>query len=336
MMLTSSSFALWWGTPGYEWALQSGLTGIKTKSQLENEVELDDLYSTILQYLSIKNVRPKNAKLHHEDKMYGLDSVAKGICDIINGYNDRDSLTIQQFYIVENYVDKGYKLLEDYKHLSNKLTRQDLKNIECYLRLSKYRAATLISDYADREYALSRLGYVKNARIVNYGIIPYSSKITRREFLILMYDLLTQSDSRQSGTKSSNEYQIDAFYDAGVLIGYDTGLELDKLLNYTEMYTFFYRFETFDFETNSEKNALTGINNLINSALEGSITKQRLTVELEDIASKTNYQIDLIADLENEYSESWTVREAGEYLSRVYKQKGFSYTDGDKVIRVQG
>lgn len=339
IMLTSSCFALWWGAPGYEWALTSGLTGVKTKAQLDQEVELDDLYATILKYLQMKGVRPiEGKKIHHVDKMESMDNVAKGICDIINGYNERDSLTIAQFYIVENYVDKGYQLLEDYKHLSNKLTRQELKNLEAYLRLSKYRAATLIADRSDREYALARLGYVKNSRIINYGMLPYSSKISRREFLILIYDLMQPSTAKTASNSSSNgnEYQINNFYNAGVLIGYDTGLELEKLLDYTEMYTFLYRLETYDFETNSEKNALTGIKDYITMALEGSISKQDLIIYFEDIAAQTNYQIDLIADLENEYSSSWSVREAGEYLSRRYTTQGFTYTNGNDVIRVQG
>ena len=331
LMLGSFSFAAWWGTPGYEWALSNGLTGVKTKAQLDQTVELDDLYATILNYLSMKGIRPKNAKLHHEDKMDGMDHVAKGLCDIINGYNDRESLTIQQFYIVENYVDKGYKLLEDYRSYSQYLTRQDLKNIETYLRLSKYRAATLIEDRSDREYALSRLGYVKNSKIINYGMLPYSSKISRKEFLILMYDLLSANSRGGAGDAA-----IDVFYDSGVLIGYDTGLELEKLINYVEMYTFMYRFENFDFESNTTRNALSDMKSYIVKAIEGSVSKSELSMYLEDVAAQTNYQIDLIADLENEYGESWSVREAGEFISRKYTQEGFTYTNGNQIITVQG
>ncbi len=325
-MLCSISFAAWWGTPGYEWALQNGLTGVKTKPQLDQTVELDDLYATILKYLSMKGILPKNGKVHHTDKMDGMDNVAKGLCDIINGYNDRESLTIQQFYIVENYVDKGYKMLEEYRTYSQYLTRQDLKNIETYLRLSKYRAATLIADRSDREYALSRLGYIKNSKIINYGMLPYSSKISRREFLELMYDLL----SGRGGDA------INTFYDSGVLIGYDTGLELDKLINYVEMYTFLYRFEIFDFEANTVKNALSDIKAYILRALEGDIVKSELINYLEDVAAQTNYQVDLIADLENDIGYNWSTREAGEYINKRYTEEGFTYTNGSEVIRVQG
>ncbi len=329
VMVGSVSFAAWWGKPGYEWALTNGLTGVKTDSQLYQTVELDDLYATILKYLSLKGILPRDGKVHHSDKMDGMDHVAKGLCDIINGYNDRTSLTIQQFYIVENYVDKGYKLLEDYKGYSQYLTREDLKNLESYLRLSKYRAAMLIADRSDREYALSKLGYIKNSKIINYGMIPYSTKISRREFLVLMYDLLSKSSY---GSDSA----INIFYDSGVLIGYDTGLELDKLINYVEMYTFMHRFENFDFDSNSLKNALTDIKTYILKALEGDITKQELSYYLEDVAAETNYQVDFIAELEEEYGTEWTTREAGEYMNRKYTQEGLTYTSNGEVIRIQG
>ena len=331
----SASFAAWWGTPGYEWALSVGLTGAKSKSQLESTVELDDLYATILKYLAMKNIYPTNKKIHHEDKMDGMDNVARGIADIINGYNDKESLNIQQFYIVENYCIKGYDTLENYKSYSLTLTRQDLKNIEAYLRLSKYRAATLIANRSDREYALNRLGYVKNSKIINYGMLPYTSKISRKEFLNVIYDLMSPNTASRSGS-TANDYAIDVFYDSGVLIGYDTGLELDKLLNYTEMYTFLYRLETYDFETGTTKTIFSDMEQYIDDAYEGVISKAVLVDYLQDVAEETNYQVDLVTRLNEQLGVDWTVREAGDLLYEIYTQEGFTYTSGRSTITVKG
>ena len=326
MMLNASCFAAWWGTPGYEWALSSGITGAKSKSQLDASVELDDLYSTIVKYLRMKSITPKSRSIYHTDPMDGMDSVARGIAEIINGYNSRSSLTIQQFYIVENYVDKGYKTLETYRTLSQTLTREDLKNIETYLRLSKYKAATLVADRDDRAYALSRVGYIKNSGIVDYNIMPYTSKISRKEFLVLMYDLISGSAKNNMANADS---VIQNFYNAGVLIGYDTGLELNKLLNYTEMYTFLYRFEIYDFDKNAEKNVFSDFNSYVSGAMSGTISKQALTIYLEDIAAKTNFQVDLLTRVENELGPNWTAREAAVLLNDLYTEEGFVYTDNN-------
>ena len=45
----------------------------------------------------------------------------------------------------------------------------------------------------------------------------------------------------------NNQAVISAFEETGVLVGFDTGLELDKKITYSEMLTFLYRFEIFDF-----------------------------------------------------------------------------------------
>jgi hypothetical protein len=242
------SFAAWWGTPGYEWAVRNGITGLKSRNQLLQDVELEDLYTTVLKYLKVKKVMPRSKSIHHVDDMQGIDNVAVGLFNIINSYNGRNSLTLQQYYIVENYVNKGLETLEKYRDYSLYLTREDIKNIDLYLALSKYKAATLVSDVQDRQIALSRAGYVKDAGIIEYGILPYVNKITRREFLLLMYDLL-------SPNLLNEESAINAFVNTEVVQGYSADyvkLELDKTLNYQEMYSFLYRFEIFDFETNSE------------------------------------------------------------------------------------
>lgn len=246
MLMTTNVFAVWWATPGYEWALTNGLTTVKSTSQLNRNVSLADFYSTVIKYLKLKGVSPTDETIHHEDNMDGIDNVAKGLFEIINSYNERESLTIQQYYIVENYVEHGRKTLEQYVDYSQYLTRDSLKNIDLYLDLSKYKAATLIESRSDREYILSKLGNIKNSEIVDYNILPYAGNITRQEFLLVMYDLLSTRDL-------DNEAIIEAFNEAGVLVGFETGLELDKQITYSEMLTFLYRFEIFDFEQTEEE-----------------------------------------------------------------------------------
>ena len=144
MLMSTNVFAVWWATPGYEWALANGLTNVKTTSQLNRNVSLTDFYTTAVKYLKLKGISPRNEAIHHEDTMEGVDNVAKGLFDIINGYNSRDSLTIQQYYVVENYIEHGRQTLEKYVDYSQYMTRDSLKNIDLYLALSQYKAANLI------------------------------------------------------------------------------------------------------------------------------------------------------------------------------------------------
>lgn len=247
MILTSTTvFGAWWGTPGYEWALTNKLTTVKSTSQLKRNVSLSDFYATIIKYLNLKGIEPRNETIHHEDDMDGIDNVARGIFEIINGYNNRDSITIQQYYIVENYVEHARVTLDKYMDYSQYLTRDSVKNIDLYLTLSKYKAATLIGSRVERDYILSKLGNVKNREIINYHMLPYAGDITRKEFLLVMYDLI-------SSNELGDDAVIEAFEEAGVLVGFDTGLELDKKITYSEMLTFLYRFEIFDFEPNATK-----------------------------------------------------------------------------------
>lgn len=247
LMMNTTVFGIWWGTPGYEWALSNRLTPVKSKSQLDSYVSLSDFYTTVLNYLRLKGITPRNETIYHNDTMEGIDNIAKGIFKIINDYNSKKSITIQEYYQVENYVEHGKETLENYMGYSQYLTRDSLKNLDLYLDLSKYKAATLIDNRSDREYILSKLSRVKNAEIVYYNIIPYAGDITREEFLVVMYDLLSTNEKSQ-------EAIIEAFYDSGVLVGFETGLELDKRITYSEMLTFLYRFEIFDFDSNKIAN----------------------------------------------------------------------------------
>ena len=154
----------------------------------------------------------------------------------MNGYTTRTYLTPNEYRVVESYIDHGRDTFSKY----SSFIRNDVRNIDLYLALSKYKAATLINDREYREYVLSRLGNVRNAAILEYGIIPYTTNISRREFLLLMHSLL-------SSQNLSDQEVLNRFNDTGVLIGYQNDLMLDKNLTYTEMLTFLYRFEIYDF-----------------------------------------------------------------------------------------
>ena len=240
MLMSTNVFAVWWATPGYEWALANGLTKVKSTSQLNKNVSLSDFYTTAIKYLKLKGISPRNESIHHEDTMEGVDNVAKGLFEIINSYNSREELTIQQYYVVENYIEKGRKTLADYVDYSQYMTRESLKNIDLYLALSRYKAATLINDRTHRERIMSGLGNVKNSEIIRYNMLPYAGDISRQEFLLVMYDLI-------SADERNNQAVISAFEEADVLRGFETGLELDKKITYSEMLNFLYRFEIFDF-----------------------------------------------------------------------------------------
>lgn len=238
VLFTSNvSLAAWWATPGYEWALSRGLTSVKTKTQLDKTVTHTDFYSIILRYLTIKGIEPEGKLAHHTDDMSYMNNIIAGLFELINTYTSRDYLTPDQYRIVEGYVNHAKQTFEDYKQY---LTRENMKNVDLYLNLSKYKAATLINDREFKQLTLSRLGNVKNSEIFAYGIIPYAGEITRREFLLLMFDLL-------SSQGISDEEVIKSFNDAGVLIGYQSDLMLDKQITYSEMLTFMYRFEIYDF-----------------------------------------------------------------------------------------
>ena len=246
ILFTSNvSLAAWWATPAYEWGLSRGLTSVKTKSQLDRAVTHTDFYSMILRYLSMKGVRPEEGKLaHHSDDMSGLHDVVAGLFNLINTkYISKNYLTPDEYRQVESYIEHAKDTFNKYGAY---LTRQNMKNVYLYMDLSQYRAATLINDREFRELTLSRLGNVKNSGIFYYGMIPYVGEITRREFLLLMFDLLTSQSV-------SDEAIINSFNEAGVLVGYDTGLKLDQPISYSEMLTFMYRFEIYDFNPEPEE-----------------------------------------------------------------------------------
>ena len=233
---SSTCLAVWWATPGYEWALARGLTSIKSQASLEQKVSHADLYSTIIRYLEMKGIGPSGRNIHHADDMYGINNVVAGVFKMVNEYISKTSLTPNEYRIVASYIDHGRDTFYKYRGL---MRRYD-QNIDLYLRLSKYRAAKLIDDREYREYVLRNLGYVRNSEILNYGMIPYVGDITRREFLLVMHSLLSEQSV-------SDDEIIRRFNDTGVLLGYNNDLMLDKELTYAEMLTFLYRFEIYDF-----------------------------------------------------------------------------------------
>ncbi len=242
-MLSTTCFAAWWGTPGYEWGLQKGLTAVKSQSKLDQPVTMEDLYTTIVKYLEFKGVNPSQKSIHHNDDMTYLNNVVAGVFELVNSYTSRTSLTPDEYRIAASYVDHGRKTFDQYR---NYITKNNVKNIDLYLSLSKYKAANLIDDKEYRDYVLSQLGNVKNTAILDYGIIPYAGDMTRREFLLLMYSLL-------SNDSASDESVLEQFEDTRILEGYAGDLMLDKELTYSEMLTFLYRFEVFDFNPAEEE-----------------------------------------------------------------------------------
>ena len=117
-----------------------------------------------------------------------------------------------------------------------------------YLTIAKYQGAVLVDDSDYRALVTSNkaptashnIGAVKHKGLITYKIKPYFEDISRKDFLILMYSLL-------SNQNVSDDDIIKQFEESGVLIGYNDDMMLEQDLTYAEMFTFFRRFETFDF-----------------------------------------------------------------------------------------
>ena len=122
---------------------------------------------------------------------------------------------------------------------------KDIPNINLYMDLARYRAATLLSEDTkiEREYKNSVLYSLRNTKYaasLNYGIMPMCGEMSRGAFLTLMYNLM-------SNQTADEDTVAKLFNDSGVLLGYDNSLWLTQNLKYSEMLTFLYRFEAFDF-----------------------------------------------------------------------------------------
>ena len=135
---------------------------------------------------------------------------------------------------------------------SDVLNRDDLKNINLYLDLAKYRGAMLLKEDTKVERAyksgmLYKLRNTKYAASLKYGIMPMCGEVTRGEFLVLMHKILSDDSTLSEDTI------LKSFNEAGVLLGYDNSLYLQQNLKYSEMLTFLYRFEAYDFDLTDEE-----------------------------------------------------------------------------------
>ena len=244
----TSSYAAWWGTPGYEWALGKGLTSIKTQAQLNRKVTLSDYYNTIIKYLNMKGTTPKDRIVQsiYVDNLY--NGAIEGMVKEVNTYigSTVTSLTPQRYKALSEYVDNAKRLMAEY---SNDLPRDNLKDLNLFFDLAKYRGATLLSEQTpiEKEYknnVLYSLRNTKYASSISYGIMPMCGTITRGDFLVLMHNLLS---SRRLTTNDI----IRSFNESGVLLGYYNSLWLDEEIKYSEMLTFLYRFEAYDFDASN-------------------------------------------------------------------------------------
>ncbi len=255
VLIGSNCFAAgWWGTPGYEWARTKGLTSIKTQSQLNRDVTISDYYTVILKYLSMKKVEPKNVTVQnfYVDGLY--NGVVEGFVKDVNSNitTSKESLTPQEYRRVEELISHGKETLNQYADL---LPRDDIKSLNLYLDLAKYRAASLLTENSkiEKQYKNNTLYTLRNTKYANslkYGIMPMCGEISRKSFLVLMYNLLSDRTSTNEDTIINN------FYEAGVLKGVEENskeLELEKNLQYSDMLAFLYRFEAYDFSTNGSE-----------------------------------------------------------------------------------
>ena len=244
-MISTSVFAAgWWGQPGYEWAYQRRLTTMASTSALNNKVSHENFYTVLINYLHYKDVKPKQGVIQNITAIDSFNKALNGIVENVNSYISKTSLTPQEYRIVDTYIVHIDRTIDEQKSV---LTRDDLKNIHLYMDIARYKAATLISDYSYKTYVLGRIKPSKYSELIRYNIRPYFGDISRGEFLVLMFSLL-------SDRQLSSDSIFEEFYESGVLIGYDDDLWLNKNMTYAEMFTFLMRFETFDF--NSETNSV--------------------------------------------------------------------------------
>lgn len=259
--LSTSAFAAWtWSTPGYEWAREKRLTTISNTSTLNNKVSHANFYSILIKYLNLKGVMPGRNVKQNVQNINPFNKALEGVVANVERYITQTSLTPQQYRELVTYVEHMRTVSNEGLNVgilpdnADMLTRDSLKDVYLYLSLAKYKAATLISDSNYRNLVIKNLGptekynvgNVAYKEIIDYNIKPYFGDISRREFLILMFSLL-------SDQSLSDEDVLVQFEEGGVLVGYENGeLELDNPLTYAEMFTFLRRFEIFDFNPEPE------------------------------------------------------------------------------------
>lgn len=247
VMISTTTFAAWWGTPGYEWARSKGLTYMMSNSALNRDVSLSDFYYILLKYLDFKDVTPKSGVVQHVNDTKCFNQALVDMIININSYLEKTSLTPQEYRNVATYIEHVDKIVQEQKAF---LTRDDLKSFDLYLSLCKYKAATMIDEASYKTYVLSKMGEVKYKEIVKYNIKPYYGNVSRKEFLVLMFSLLSEQGI-------SEDEMLKQYNESGVLLGYDDDLMLSKNLTYAEMFTFLKRFENFEFNPVTEEDTET-------------------------------------------------------------------------------
>ena len=172
-----------------------------------------------------------------------INAALLGMMNEIDNYIGRESLTPSAYRQVITYINHAERTVENQQKLLNK---SEIKSFYLYLSLARYKAALLLNDSTYRLQEMANNKNVKYSEILEYGIEPYYGDVTRKEFLILMFSLL-------SNQKLSQDEIIKQYNEAGVLVGYENSLMLDKELTYSEMFTFLYRFEIFEFNPVKEE-----------------------------------------------------------------------------------
>ena len=248
----TTTFAFWWGDPGYEWCFKNGITPAMTQSELNKVASNEKFYDVLLKYLRYKGVRSHGQiNRSFEGNVEDINPIFAGMAKTIGSYLSKTSLTPQEYKQVIAYVDHAESNIAS--HLSY-VNRSEAKEFFLYLSLVRYRAAMLIDHTTDyRKAELAKYSNVKYKDIYLYGMQPYFGTITRKEFLVLMFTLLADKDAL---SQYSDQSIIDVFYQSGVLQGYEDGeLWLNQRITYAEMYAFLRRFEMFDFTFSSEETA---------------------------------------------------------------------------------
>ena len=241
--IATVTFAAWWGTPGYEWCFSKGITTIMTQKEMTKKVSQADFYAIVLKYLRYKGVEPGRNVMQTVGDVSSMNSTLLGMMNTIDKYVIKDSLTALEYRQVMTYMEHAEEIVEKQQNL---ISRDDIKAFKLYMSLARYKAAKLIDNTVYRTQEVAKNSNVKFAEILDYGIKPYYGNITRKEFLILMFSLL-------SDQKIPEEDSLQEYNESGVLIGYNSDLMLQKEITYSEIFTFLYTFEAFDFNP-SERN----------------------------------------------------------------------------------
>ena len=186
--IATVTFAAWWGTPGYEWCFSKGITTIMTQKEMTKKVSQADFYAIVLKYLRYKGVEPGRNVMQTVGDVSSMNSTLLGMMNTIDKYVIKDSLTALEYRQVMTYMEHAEEIVDKQQNL---ISRDDIKAFKLYMSLARYKAAKLIDNTVYRTQEVAKNSNVKFAEILDYGIKPYYGNITRKEFLILMFSLLS-------------------------------------------------------------------------------------------------------------------------------------------------